>query len=289
MIEEEFDENNSADYFAIRVLFKKSEENGITNEKMMSDIPATFIRKAKSNEDSEKILETYDTEEKDVIEKFMFLPSMKYKQRQCIYCQGQAGGGKSYLLNDYVSLYKLMNPNNRVLYFTLNSAEIDTSLTLSNYKIMKMQDFCDALQKVNNNLDDIKGIAQLFENSLLVFDDVGNLKNNKKMQKTFWDFIDQGCENMRKFNVSIYIIGHSSRTGNHGTILKEEMTNYIITGNAIQTKNDRIMTAYFGWKMWQIDKLFETDDRWLEIDTKRKLVVYPNKIITLDYLFRETL
>jgi hypothetical protein len=154
---------------------------------------------------------------------------------------------------------------------------------------MKMQDFCDALQKVNNNLDDIKGIAQLFENSLLVFDDVGNLKNNKKMQKTFWDFIDQGCENMRKFNVSIYIIGHSSRTGNHGTILKEEMTNYIITGNAIQTKNDRIMTAYFGWKMWQIDKLFETDDRWLEIDTKRKLVVYPNKIITLDYLFRETL
>lgn len=277
MIEEFYNPEHRNDYFAIRALFRKWEDDKGSHEKMIDDIPTTFIRKTR-DENATKELQVFDTEREGIIEKFMFLPSLQPKSRQCLYCQGQAGKGKSYLLDDYVGLYKLINPNNEVLYFTLNNAEIDISLTKKNYKIMPMQAFLLSLGDVNKNLEEIKKLGHLFANKLLVFDDVGNLKNDKKILKTFWDFIDQAIENFRKHNVNIYIIAHSSRTGNHGTVMKEEMTHYVITGNALQTQNDRILTAYFGMSPKEADALLDGDDRWVCVDTNKKIAVYPTRI-----------
>jgi hypothetical protein len=276
MIEETYNKDHRENYFAIRAKFKKwIDEKGNTNETIIMSDDCTFIRRG---QDGDAILDVNETDENDTIEKFMFLPSMKHKQRHCIYCQGQAGGGKSYLLDDYISLYKLMHPKNEVLYFTLNNAEIDASLTKENYRIMKMQPFLDALTKINQNLDEFKHMSHIFANKVLVFDDVGNLKNNKIAQKTFWNFIDQSIENFRKFDVNIYIIGHSSRTGHFGTVLKEELTHYIVMGNAMQTKNDRILSTYFGFNMGQIHQLLDGKDRWLCIDTKNIVAIYPTRI-----------
>lgn len=284
MIEEFYNNEHRNEYFAIRALFQKIEDSNGYQENLIDDVQCTFIRKKSSeeDEDAEDELITYSTDKIDIIEKFMFLPAMKDKNRHCIFCQGQAGGGKSYLLDDYVKLYKLINPKNDVLYFTLNTAEIDKSLTLKNYKIMPMQEFFEQLKSINTNLEEIKKIAPLFQNKLLVFDDVGNLKNNKDIQKTFWNFIDQSIENFRKFNVNVYIIAHSSRTGNHGTIMKEEMTHYIITGSALQTQNDRILTAYFGLTMKETSAILDHDERFVCFDTKKKICIYPNKIKMLN-------
>ena len=281
MIEAFYSEEHRGDYFASRLLFKKWKDEKGTHEKIIPDVECTFIRRAKNGEYAVRILETYDTGDDGIIEKFMFLPAMELKKRQCVYCQGQAGSGKSYLLDDYVDLYKIMHPRNEVLYFTLNSAEIDVSLTLKNYRIMKMQDFFNALYEIRDNLEAIKKIGEQFANKLLVFDDVGNLKNDKKIQKTFWNFIDQSIENFRKFDVSVYIIAHSSRTGTHGCIMKEEMTHYIISGNALQQQNDRIMNSYFGLKMKKIEELLSRDDRWLCIDTKKRVAIYPSYITVI--------
>jgi len=277
MIEEFFNEEHKKDYFAIRALYKISkDDHGNTNEKMIIDKPCTFIRK--SSEGDEDELHTFDTGKKDIIEKFMFLPSMIKKQRQCVFVQGQSGSGKSYLLDDYVKLYKTMYPNNQCLYFTLNNAEIDTSLTKEYYKVMPMQQFLNSLIGINEDLDEIKKIAHLFANKMLIFDDVSNLKNNKQAQKTFWNFIDQSIENLRKWCVSVFIISHSSRTGHHGCILKEEMNKYVIVGCSMQTKNDRILTAYMGLSLKQISKILCPSERWVCIDTKKEVAIYPSKI-----------
>lgn len=282
MIEEIFNPANKVEYFASRALYKKWEDSkGNTHEKMFDDADCTFIRKARGGETGVKLLQTFDTETNGIIEKFMFIPPLVKKKRQCVYCQGQAGGGKSYLLDDYVDWYKMINPRNEVMYFTLNTAEVDVSLNLRNYKIVDMHKFFTNLQSISNNLNAIKKIAYEFQNKLLVFDDVGNLKNDKHIQKTFWNFIDQSIENFRKFDVNVYIIAHSSRTGNYGTIMKEEMTNYVISGNSMQTRNDRILSAYFGMSDSQIDDLLDHTDRWVCINTTKCVAIYPSQIVLL--------
>lgn len=279
MIEEFYNDDNRKDYFAIRGLYNVWTDQKGSHEKLIDGVASTFIRLAKKDEeDSQLDLETYDTERDDVIEKFMFLPPMQPKNRHCLYCQGQSGKGKSYLLDDYVGLFKIINPRNDVLYFTLNNAEIDVSLTKKNYKIIPMQAFLLSLGDINANLDAIKSLGYQFANKLLVFDDVGNLKNDRKVMKIFWNFIDQAIENFRKHNVSIYIIAHSSRTGTHGTVMKEEMTHYVITGNALQTQNDRILSAYFGFTDKEASTLLEGNDRWVCIDTGKKVAIFPKKI-----------
>jgi hypothetical protein len=220
----------------------------------------------------------------------MFLPSTKNKVSKNILCVGGAGSGKSYLMNDYARLYRLMNPTNEILYFTLNNEKHDTSLDLSLYKVMPMQLFCDYLiESVNDNMDSIKEMGLMFQNKLLIFDDIGALESVKKeYKKAFWNFMNLSLENMRKFNVSSYIIMHTSRLEGYGKIVREELCGYIVCGSDLQRKSDRIMSGYFGFSKDLIDEIFSNDkSRFLYIDTKRKAVIYENKIITLDELKRD--
>lgn len=280
MIEETFDANFKNEYFAINAPFHVVGQDEQIKLNRLDDV--LFIRANASGE----VIITTRPPAKNIIYKYMFIPHLELKKRQLIFCQGQSGSGKSYLLNDYVKLYKTFYPRNEVMYFTLNSAEVDTSLTLNLYKVVDMKKFCETLAEESEDFDKIKALGAKFKNKLLVFDDVGNLKNIPKAQTLFWNFIDQSVENFRKFDVNVYIISHSSRTGNKGTIMKEELTQYVIQGNAIQTSNDRILGYTFGFNKTLIDEIqtFEPGEKWVSIDTKRRIVMYSTEMCTLAYL-----
>jgi DNA replication protein DnaC len=255
---------------------------------MLTDIESTFIRRSKPNEkDAVDELISYDTEKKNIFERFMFLPNMNPKHRDCALCVGQAGSGKSYLMNQYATLYKLLHPKNEILFFTLNNAEIDVSLTKELYRIIPMQKFCDSLLGVLKDMDELKKISFLFQNKILIFDDVGSLKSNKKWKGALFTFLDHSIENFRKHHTSVYIIGHTSRLGGDGTIIREEISHYIVQGNALQSKNDRIMDASFGFNNDMLDLIFQQNDRWLSVLTKERVVIYPSKIVTVESLRRE--
>lgn len=267
----------------MRRVMKRVVEKGETKPVELPDVQPFFIRFSGKGEEGFDKLEIEEFKRSDVFEEFVFLPELEKHQTDKIFCVGKAGSGKSWLMNDFVKLYKFVNPKNKVLYFTMNDAEKDKSLELENYKVVSMRDFYNGLKKIYENdegdvIEAFRKLGETFKDSLLVFDDIGTLKNFKDAEKVFWNFIDQSLENMRKFGVSVYIISHTSRTGRTGTILKEELQKYVIYPQSLQVQNDRIMDAYFGFKKQEIERILATKDRWICVDTGRKVVISPSEI-----------
>ena len=278
MQEEKFNKEHRNDYFAVRSLYKKFEDDKGTHEELIEDVEPMFIR---LSEDGDECIKACDTGRKDVIEKFMFLPAMKKKEKDATFCQSQAGTGKSYLTNDFVQIYRMVNPENQILYFSLNLHDLDTSLTKSWYKFIDMKEFCEKLEEVSSDLNALKEMSREFANKLMIFDDIGKIKASKKQEKLLWTFIDSACEDLRKVNTSVYVIMHTSRTGIQGKVLKEEMSKYIIFPRALQSMNDRVIDAVFNFKKPVKKRIFNTKARWCAIDCLRKLVVSPTEIYML--------
>jgi hypothetical protein len=292
-VQEKYNPSHRHDYFAIRRLMKKTVEKDETKTKTVEEIPPYFIRFAKGNEKGYAKLETDDLKRGGYFEEFMFLPELEKHQTDKTFVVGQAGSGKSWLMNDYVKMYKMIHPKNKVLYFTMNDAEKDKSLEHENFKIVPMREFYNQLKGISDMdeadaISAFKNLGETFKDSLLVFDDIGTLKNLKGAEKLFWNFIDQSLENMRKFGVSVYIISHTSRTGNTGTILKEELQRYIIYPQSLQVQNDRIMNSYFGFGKKIMNRILTTKDRWVSIDTRRKIVITSSEIYSLNEIIKKS-
>ena len=278
MIEEEFNKEHRDDYFAWRARYRTYVDNNGTHEDLIKDDIPTFFMLSK---DGKTIFKPNDTGKKDIIEKFMFLPAMQLKKKDVTFCQAQAGTGKSYALDNFVQIYKMLYPENQVLYFSLNLSDIDTSLTKKWYRFIDMKVFCDLLEEISENLNELKEMSRVFANKLLIFDDVGKIKASKKQENLLWTFINSGCEDLRKVNTMVYCIMHTSRTGFKGSCLKEEMNRYLIFPKSIQSLNDRVIDAVFNFKSKLKKRIFDTDARFVAIDCIRKLVVSPTEIYML--------
>lgn len=293
LIEENFNPKHKSDYFCIKSTFiKTTDKDGHTDEKLDGKCEPSFIRLKKHNEkcDAHEFIKIDDSKVNDDAkshEKFMFLPSMQSSMRDGSIIIGQAGSGKTYTVDLYCQLYKKLNPTNEILFFTMNNAEIDRSLTKELYKFVPMQKFIDKLDLIKNNAEDMKNIGHYFSNSMLIFDDIGTLKANKKFEKIIWDFIDSAFENMRKHHVSLLVITHSSRLGTKGTISKEEINRYCIVGSSLQTLNDRILDTTLGWNNKTIKMFFsnEINTRWRSIELKKKVIITEKVVYTTDYLY----
>ena len=284
MIIENFDKDHKDDYFAMEALYKfTKDEKGNTDQTRDDSYEPKFIRLEK---DGYEYINVKKQKSEELRYQFMFTPTQEKAQRNAIFAQGQAGSGKTYSFKEFSELYHMIHPNNAILYFSMNNHEMDRSLQNRElYKFIPMQEFCESLEEISKDLNELKESAKIFKNSLLIFDDLAKLKSNKKYEKIFWCFIDGALEDMRKIGTSVYLISHSSRTGHFGKSLKEEMTQYIIYPQSIQTQNDRILEAVFGWKSKTLDKLFSQDtSRFMCIDCKKRVITTPNEIFTVKYL-----
>ena len=105
-------------------------------------------------------------------------------------------------MNVSVEIYHKLLPENKIMFFSNNDYCGDECLNHDIYHPVKMDDFLEAIE----HIDSAEGKQSA--NKLLIMDDIGTLRNAPKKEKVMWLFIDTVLENMRKKNVSIYIITH---------------------------------------------------------------------------------
>lgn len=283
MIGEFFNEKNKNDYFAIRCIKKNIYKDGrFVSSEFDEDSELEFIRMANVGEHGAKVLTTNETDESDRRESFMYLPTLNNDKNDRILNVGSSGSRKSTTLNLFAKLFKTFNPKKRMFYFTMNSAEKDPQIMQLKEKydlrIADMKMFIEYLSEIKDDVNEIKGMAKNFSNSLLMFDDVGSLdgKNRRLFYKIV---ICNGLENFRKHGSSIYLILHSSRFIE--PLIKEECTLYVVSGNSMATKNDIVLKKVFNLKAAQIDELFKLDSVWRAIETHKSVVISENKIYKL--------
>ena len=288
IIIEDYNKEHREEYFAIEALFRfTKDKNGHTDQELVDEYTPRFIRLAENGSDVLEVKKKISDEYKY---QFFPLPTLVKQQRSAIYSQGNAGSGKTYTFTLFSKLFKMLNPNHRILYFTMNNQDLDRSLKKDEqlYEFIPMQKFCEGLLEVSKDMDALKESAKLFENCLLIFDDLSKLKQNKKFERAFYLFIDSSLEDMRKLHTSVFLIGHTSRLGQNGKIVREEMTEYIIYPQSIQTQNDRILESVFGWKPYVIENLFDMDtSRFMCINCKKRVITTPNQIFTVAYIKRK--
>jgi hypothetical protein len=213
--------------------------------------------------------------------RFMFLPNRKPGERDVIYASGQAGAGKSYLMDAFSVIYHRLFPKHRILFFSKNDFHGDISLTHDIYRPINLDKFTEELE----HTDFAEG--HQFKNSLIVMDDIGAIRKEKNKEKSLWLFIDMVLENMRKKNVSIYIISHVPTNYKQTAVLIREVHHYIVYPMAQQVSSDRMLSKYLGLNSRAINRIVnEHDSRWVDIDCRRKLILTDNRISTIEFCSR---
>lgn len=283
MIEEFYDAKNKDDYFAMRYIKKNIYKDGkFISSEYDEQSDTTFIRMTKKGEKGVNDFATDETGENDKVENFIYIPTFNTNKNDRILNVGSSGSRKSSNLNLFAKMYKMFHPQNRMFYFTMNSAEKDPQIMQlkENYelKVVNMKVFIDYLNEIKDDVNEIKNMASDFANSLLMFDDLSGL-DGKNKRLFFKIVICNGLENFRKHGSSIYLILHSSRYIE--PLIKEECTLYIISGNSMASKNDVVLKSVFKLKPQKIDELYELEGVWRAIDTHRSVVISENKVYKL--------
>ena len=118
------------------------------------------------------------------------------KKRIVVYIAGSNGSGKSYKAAEITREYMEQLPDNKIYMITDNPAE---DPAFSDIPIIKLQ-----ISKLIENKEKIK--LDMFTNSLVIFDDVDNLRgeSDKFIRKLKLEMVDLG----RKLNISIIITNH---------------------------------------------------------------------------------
>lgn len=268
---EYFDEKKADDYFGVAYFVKDAPNAKGDRDKVETDYtkkPLFFFTAADGKSDLRLPSNM----------RYMFLPNRKHGSRDIIYACGKSGGGKSFLMDAFAVLYHRLFPANKILFFSKNDFKGDVSLTHDIYKPIPIEPFIEELEKT----DYAEG--HQFKNTLLVMDDIGVLRNDKRQEKVLWQFIDAALENMRKKNVSIYIISHVPTNYRQTALLVREVHHYVVYPKAQQVSSDRMLRNYLGLNARAVSRIVDEPlSRWVDVDCANKLITCDNRISTIDF------
>lgn len=182
---------------------------------------------------------------------FQICPNWQ-KERECILISGPSGAGKTFQAKEYLEKYKHIYPTRDIVLFAnkpleeFNFPYLHPSLEEEKVNEMKVQDF---------------------KNCILVFDDVENLTTNKKIQDKMVKFLEECLNIGRSLHISILIISHvllNYRFSRNMIMECNKIIMFPTSGIRYQYKN--FLERYLGLNKEQIDKLLNTNSRWLCID-----------------------
>lgn len=262
-IVEKFNKKFQNEYFAI--MTPKEEMQEMQQEKPL------FIRVSDEGMlDEVRAIRDYE---------IMFLPNVISGQRDAIMSCGKAGLGKSWLMNKFAQLYRMINPDNEILYLTTNDFEADTSL---NHKIYTPVDMRTFLVQLHEAGAENYASSDAFNNKLICIDDIGGVKD-KQLEKLLYDFMDIVLENMRKKNVSFFLNTHVPTAGAKTRTIVREIDKYIVYPRAQQVNSDRMLNHYLGLRKEHIRQIVNLADRWACNDTLRRLIITPSRIYKLHF------
>lgn len=192
-------------------------------------------------------------------------------QRSVIYVTGESGSGKTWFTNDYANSYHQIYPDRKIYYLTLNTAVKDESLDHRIYHKLDVMKFLESYP------DLLVKNPKFFENSFVIFDDIGKLKDEAR--KRMWHFIDESLENWRKMNTSILVIAHVSTNYRETTLLIKETNAYVVFPKANRSlKSDRVLLTYYKFSQESVDLICSLPSRYVWIDNKRSLIITENQL-----------
>ena len=209
-----------------------------------------------------------------------FLPTITFNtqkniQRDSFVVFGASGSGKSVFINFMAMLHNILQPEQKIYFFTNNNYKIDNSLTHSLYNFMDLKETLLEL-----DIDEFQ-TSNEYDNTLLIFDDV-DLKHNKELNKKYFDFLNILLIFKRKNKINLIISTHAESGGHIGKLLYTEMTNYVFFNNNLKNRSNIILTDYLKLTSSEIKEILKKNKHWICINTKKKIVMSPKKIFPLE-------
>ncbi len=209
-----------------------------------------------------------------------FLPMITFHtdkniQRDVYIVFGASGSGKSVFINFLAMLHSKLQPKQKILFFTNNNYKIDTSLTHSLYEFVDLEEM---LQEV-----DIKEFqtSDQYDNTLLIFDDC-DLDHDMDLKRKYYNFLSVLLKFKRKNRINLIISCHDESSGRWSKLLFIEMTNYVFFNNSLKNRSNIILKEYLKLTSAEIKEMTSANKSWIVINTKKKTVITPKLIYSLE-------
>jgi len=204
--------------------------------------------------------------EKDV--KLQQVPNIK-SEREILYITGASGSGKSTYTRKYCEQYRKVWPDRDIFLFS--SLKEDESLDSVRPKRIA----------INDSLCDDPLTAEMFEKSLVIFDDIDVL-SNKKQREAVLKLANQVLEIGRHFGTTAIFTNHlPTNRGDTRRVLNEshEVIYFPHSGTAMGTK--RLLECYVGLDSDQMKRIKKMPTRWACIFKNYPTVIMTERSIEL--------
>jgi hypothetical protein len=67
-------------------------------------------------------------------------------------------------------------------------------------------------------------------------------------------------------------------------VVVRECQRYIVYPQTLQVSSDRMLKSYLGLKQKQVDVITESQAHWCCVECKKRVVIYPKRIVTIKAL-----
>jgi len=197
-------------------------------------------------------------------ETFQHVPNVN-KERDILYITGQSGSGKSYYTAQYCLQYKALYPKRHIYLFSALSEDKGSLDLVKGLKKVKLDD--DFINDDDITIDELK-------DSLVIFDDVDNLK--KGLKNKIWTLMNSILQTGRHTNTSAIITYHLP-TNSHETklILNECHSITFFPATMGGAKLKYLLDAYLGMDKKEIQKVKKLKSRWITV-----FKTYPKVILS---------
>lgn len=184
--------------------------------------------------------------------KFQQIPNTE-TEREILYITGASGSGKSYYTKNYCIEYKKAFKKRDIYMFSALSE--DTTLDSINLKRVKIDD-----SLISDPID-----VALFEESLVIFDDI-DVIGNKKHREAVYTVLNQVLEIGRHFKISCIITNHLPTAGKDTRRVLNECSAVVYFPHSGSLRQLRyLLEQYVGLDKLDMIKAKKSKSRWATI------------------------
>ena len=195
--------------------------------------------------------------------KFQWIPDTT-TERTCAYITGASGSGKSYFIKEYCKEYKKVYKKREIYMFSALTEDetMDTEIKLKRVKID------DSL--ISDPID-----VSLFEESLVIFDDI-DVIGNKKHREAVYTVLNQVLEIGRHFKISCCVVNHLATGGKDTRRILNECSVVVYFPHSGSLRQLRyLLEQYVGLDKLDMVRAKKSKSRWACI-----LKNYPQVLMT---------
>lgn len=203
------------------------------------------------------------------------LPTSVENQTDAFYICAPRGSGKSTFAGKFMALYQEKYPKNKVIVISSKKGDIA-------FKHLKKKPFYLELddEMVQEPID-----LELYEDTLLVFDDYENFpKNRKKGELSQQDYVnelrDKALKEGRSKRISVLVLQHIMFDHKQTKTQLTECDSYVLFSDITNAHLKRAMETYMGLTSEDVKRVMNLDSRWVYIKKKSpKYCVHEHGVI----------